>query len=88
MSKRRKSDSEFKQWFRSDRFFQNERKWYFDTREGSVQGPFENKSEAQYSLEKYVKMVEAAVLPNEKGGLRLEPLHATTGYGGNNGFSG
>lgn len=36
-----------KTWFRSDRFFRSNEKWYFHTREGSAVGPYGTRFEAE-----------------------------------------
>lgn len=40
--------------FRSDRFFCEDGQWFFTTREGGVQGPFESRPEAEQELEMYI----------------------------------
>lgn len=40
--------------FRSDRFFCEDGQWFFTTREGDVQGPFESRAEAEQELEMYL----------------------------------
>jgi len=34
-------------WFRSDRFFRSDDKWYFHTREGSAIGPYDTRFDAE-----------------------------------------
>jgi hypothetical protein len=46
----RKEDSSNKKFFRSDRFYVREGKWFFDTRESSRMGPYNNLSEAKAAL--------------------------------------
>lgn len=36
-----------KTWFRSDRFFRSDEKWYFHTREGICVGPYRTRFEAE-----------------------------------------
>ncbi len=36
-----------KTWFRSDRFFRSNEKWYFHTREGAAIGPYETRFDAE-----------------------------------------
>lgn len=45
----RKGES-IKSYFRSDRFYSREGKWFFDTRESAVEGPFESFEEAKEYL--------------------------------------
>jgi len=48
------SKAEFK--FRSSRFFKEGGKWYFHTREGSAQGPFEHRCDAERGLESHIRI--------------------------------
>ena len=51
----RKTDTIRKPRFRSDdRFFCQDEQWYFETREGNDQGPFESRCEAEFQLERYI----------------------------------
>ena len=52
----RKSDPNAIVRYRSDRFFKNGGRWFFETREGKVQGPFDSRSEAEQHLEAYVRV--------------------------------
>ena len=45
----RKNETE-KVWFRSDRFVQADRRWFYTTREGVQVGPFNSKIEAKDDL--------------------------------------
>ncbi len=40
-------NEEPKTWFRSDRFFRSDDKWYFYTREGITVGPYKTQFEAE-----------------------------------------
>jgi len=66
----RKDDLETQVRFRSDRMFKHSNKWYFCTREGTIQGPFEDQFEANYQLKIYID-IRASDLAGE---LSLEPL--------------
>jgi len=46
----RESDLTPKTRFRSDRFFCSEGLWFFNTREGTVEGPYESRSSAEAGL--------------------------------------
>jgi hypothetical protein len=70
----RKSDVEATVRFRSDRFFRNGGRWYFETRERKIQGPFEDRLEAQRHLEAYIR-VESLDL-YEDIDLELVPIDA------------
>ncbi len=54
MHSTRNGDSAPRNWFRTDRFFQSEGEWYFMTREGSVEGPFESRRDAANRLATYL----------------------------------
>lgn len=69
----RKTDSETKKWFRSSRFFKDEGHWFFYTREGTMEGPFEILQYAENRLEEYIKVMNSGFL-EEGSKLSLEPL--------------
>lgn len=50
----REGESE-KTWFRSDRFFCEEGKWFFTTRENTVEGPYDSRAEAEQELMMYLR---------------------------------
>ncbi|KEF30264.1 hypothetical protein D777_03440 [Marinobacter nitratireducens] len=45
-------------WFRSDRFSVVNGQWFFQTREGSMEGPFDSIHEAEMELLLYLRHVE------------------------------
>ena len=47
MNAARKGDKTARTWFRSDRVFLNNGKWYFFTREGVDVGPYDSQFEAE-----------------------------------------
>jgi len=49
-------------YFRSDRLQQDGGKWYFYTREGSMEGPFEDKVEALEALDKYITIMKLELI--------------------------
>jgi hypothetical protein len=51
---KRTSDPKDLNVFRSDRFFVVDGKWYFTTREGSNEGPFESAEKARHALKQYL----------------------------------
>ena len=65
MQDRRKTDAEAYRKFRLDRFIKEDGHWYFNTREGTLQGPFRTKPEAQSKLETYIRLVNSAFLPRD-----------------------
>ena len=62
MSGKRYSDPNQRTWFRADRFFQHEGKWYFHTREGTMEGPFDDRLQAAQRAESYVKAMHSGLL--------------------------
>ena len=67
MTERRKEDgNETRSWFRSDRMFQEGNKWYFLTREGTVEGPYDDRFEAARMLDAYVMVMNSSFSPNRK----------------------
>lgn len=44
-----------KNYFKTDRTFQINGKWYFSTREGLDQGPFESKKDAENEIALYIR---------------------------------
>ncbi|MEH6519296.1 MAG: DUF6316 family protein [Halioglobus sp.] len=59
--------------FRPERFFKDGGKWYFHTREGTFEGPFEMRAEAANRLEEYIRIADSGFL-NLRSELTLEPL--------------
>ena len=57
MESKRKDDEELKSRFRTDRMIKSEGVWYYCTREGDLQGPFNTRSEAEHHLEKYIRIM-------------------------------
>ena len=62
MSAKRQSDHQERTWFRADRFFQHEGKWYFHTREGTLEGPFGDRFSARERMEAYVMAMNSGML--------------------------
>ena len=52
-------------WFRSDRLVREGNKWFFLTREGTVEGPFDTRAEAFDRLEVYAKVMSMNLVSNE-----------------------
>ena len=61
MTSLRKGESEPLPRFRESRFFHSLDKWYFITREGTVEGPFAHRVEAEQTLETYLNGLDATV---------------------------
>jgi hypothetical protein len=62
MADRRAGESKAFSAFRPDRFFQERCQWYFYTREGAIEGPFQQKKEAENRLENYIKVMVSGML--------------------------
>ena len=57
MSKRRKTDPQVgRSFFRTERLTQDGGKWFFHTREGTIEGPFKCRMTALNQLERYVRL--------------------------------
>ena len=69
----RRSDKEPKKWFRSSRFFKQEGKWFFYTREGTMEGPFSDLDRAAERLQEYIKVMNSGFMPRNST-LELAPL--------------
>jgi len=72
-SKRRRTDTETYSKFRPSRFLKSGGKWYFATREGTTEGPFEMRREAEYKLESYIKVMCSGFVSGESQ-LSIHPL--------------
>lgn len=53
----RRGETEPHPRYRDSRFFHSMEKWYFLTREGFVEGPFEDRGQAERMLETYLDRV-------------------------------
>ena len=73
MTDERKSDKKSRQWFRSSRFVNEEGKWFFYTREGTMEGPFSELQDAEKRLEEYVKIMNSGFMPDDSK-LNIEPI--------------
>jgi hypothetical protein len=62
---RRRDDATVYTKFRSERFTQEQGKWYFFTREGTVEGPFDYRRAAENRLEDYIKVMNSGVLDQD-----------------------
>ncbi len=64
-SNSRRGDAKPYSAFRADRFFKDGGKWYFCTREGTLEGPYELRSEAECKLDEYIRILNSGFLPLE-----------------------
>ena len=78
MSDRRKGEADAGPRFRTDRFIHNGEKWYYETREGTTEGPFRTRPEAEEHLRNYVKLLSSGWWNDEASGLALEPVKGGT----------
>jgi len=62
MASRRKGDSGAVNYFRSERLYRCGSQWFFVTREGTDEGPFDNRADAQARLERYVQVMASGLL--------------------------
>ncbi len=63
MGTRRKTDAPIsRSWFRTDRIVQDGGKWFFTTREGAIEGPFDSRMDAVQQLEVYVRLAQHDML--------------------------
>jgi len=72
-STRRRTDKETYSKFRPSRFIKAGGKWYFATREGTMEGPFEMRREAEYKLDSYIKVMVSGFVSGESQ-LSIHPL--------------
>lgn len=65
MAEKRKDDVDAtRRWLRSgSRIFEVNRLWYFNTREGTVEGPFADRFSAENVLDSYVKVMRSNFAP-------------------------
>lgn len=68
----REDDAGNRVWFRSDRIFKDNGSWYFQTREGTLEGPFHDRSSAEDRLESYIKVMKSGWMPVDSE-LELSP---------------
>jgi hypothetical protein len=73
MNSQRKTDKEATTKYRTGRFFKDGEKWYFYTREGTMEGPFALKHEAEERLENYKKIMISGFIPQDSE-LSIQPL--------------
>ena len=78
MAKKRKADRKTLPRFRSERFVEDGGRWFFYTREGSLEGPYQDMLEASLRLEKYLSVLDSGLLP-EEGKFSLESWAKDTG---------
>lgn len=80
MSQKRKTDAQnSRDYFRTERLEHAGGKWYFATREGTMEGPYADKDKAMEGLNAYINVVEFRLVEKQielASDLRLLPtLH-------------
>ncbi|MDZ7783519.1 MAG: DUF6316 family protein [Halioglobus sp.] len=63
----RRTDIEHRQGARSSRMYEEGGSWFFNTREGTVVGPFRDELEAYTQLEVYIRLADSDLLPTSEG---------------------
>ena len=58
MAGKRKDDPRTQPHIRTDRMVEESGLWFFYTREGTIEGPFGDRIEAEIQLEHYIKVLE------------------------------
>jgi hypothetical protein len=74
MAAKRKDDPRTRPVFRTDRMVKEGGKWFFYTREGTTEGPFDSEIEALNQLDRYIKAVNSGLLPDDEERLRMDRL--------------
>lgn len=54
----KRSGDDDRTYFNSNRFFNEDGKWFFTTREGQMRGPFESRSDAEQELMLYLRQLD------------------------------
>lgn len=66
MSNKRKTDEQrSRSHFRTERLSEEGGKWYFATREGTMEGPYSDKFKALEGLDAYITIVELHLVEDE-----------------------
>lgn len=65
MAQKRKADPEPSAVYRTDRIISEAGKWFFFTREGTIEGPFRDKVLCLNQLEMYIKVKQSGMLSEE-----------------------
>jgi len=62
-NRRREDDLKYRNWFRSDRMFEEGGRWFFFTREGTIEGPCNSRGDAEAALEIYLATLDVNPVP-------------------------
>ena len=74
MEKQRTSDPKPLAVYRSDRVILEDGKWFFFTREGTIEGPFRDKVVCLNQLDMYIKVMQSGML-SERSDTILNALY-------------
>ena len=79
MTDKRQTDTNTaRSWFRSgSRVFVDRGQWYFNTREGTVEGPYADKQSAERFLESYVQVLSSKFVPGTEFSLMEDGAYDT-----------
>lgn len=74
MPKKRRGDARPRPVYRTERVVEDGGKWYFYTREGTLEGPFDGELEAEIQIETYIKVLNSGMLiEDEEFQLQYKP---------------
>ena len=73
MAAKRRTDPRSRPVYRTDRMVQEGDKWFFFTREGTTEGPFDSELEASQQLEQYLRVIDSGLLPEGEADLSAGP---------------
>ena len=73
MSTQRNADSGTRKQFRTERFFCQEGLWYFNTREGTIEGPYATRKCAAQYLQTFIALSR---ISDKLGDMKLVPTEA------------
>lgn len=65
MARKRKTDPKALTWYRTDRMIEDNGKWFFHTRELTIEGPFHSQADALTQLEIYINVQNSGILDND-----------------------
>lgn len=74
MVTKRKDDPRPRPVFRSDRIVQDGDFWFFNTREGTVEGPFDSRLKAINQLDQYIKAVNSGSSQDQELDVDTAPI--------------
>lgn len=75
MDTQRNTDTQAYSKYRPSRFIKADGKWYFATREGTMEGPFELRLQAERNLDSYIKIMLSG-FASRNCQLSVHPLEA------------